>query len=671
MPSTIKDNEIYKIAKLPNFRSEQPVYNRQNIDAIKHLNKQIGILQGKIRDLEERKLETFKYIKGTSPEDRSLPNPNGEVQFDSSNKSIKVKTNGENIDLKLIGLGSFTGTFITTDGLTPFIDNWNAGPYNISSAGNILLSAGYIDSKAYYYIDGSKFISVDGTGNMMIGEGAGNGGVSTGGTHIGYRAGFSTEAAGIDSVNIGFEAGLIQTTAIGCVNIGGLAGHSMLTQGYTVNIGYKAGRLGIARYNINIGYKAGELATHTNAYGNVNIGYTAGQQSVIGQENINIGSTANREGLGKTCIFIGYNVAVQIPTTLASTVIGTRAMINNAVSITYSTVIGAYACTQSRSAIVSSVVIGSYACYTNNAISNAQATVLGTYGGYFATDVTNSIFVGHKSGYRETQPNKLYIDSLARGGTEALGRTGSLVYGVFDATVANQFIRFNGTVQLYQDNLYMKWGAGGDSGVKDDGSNMIFDCDIGSVTGREFQFQNGFLRTENADYRRYYHLPIAAFDPGASGATWTDPDANTLGGWQLDNAGEIIFSKVDVHDDWDGVSDLTAEIFFEVNIDNSGGNVGDTVDIKMVSYYKGAGESSNKTQAVEVATVVDQSPQYKLYKVELVIDHDFADNVIENGDQITICLNLETDTSEVDDIVITSASYYYNTKHVGIESGDA
>ena len=171
-------------------------------------------------------------------------------------------------------------------------------------------------------------------------------------------------------------------------------------------------------------------------------------------------------------------------------------------------------------------------------------------------------------------------------------------------------------------------------------------------------------------YRRYYHLPLAAFDPGASGATWVDPDVNTLGGFQLDAAGEILFAKVDVHADWDAASDLNVELYFEVNIDNTGGLVTDTVDIKAVVYYKGVGELVNKSQVVEVATVVGQSDQYNLFKVELALNYDEVDNVIQAGDAITICMNLETDTSEVDNIIIVDAAFYYNTTHIGIESGD-
>ncbi|NHJ87771.1 MAG: hypothetical protein FK734_20080 [Asgard group archaeon] len=178
------------------------------------------------------------------------------------------------------------------------------------------------------------------------------------------------------------------------------------------------------------------------------------------------------------------------------------------------------------------------------------------------------------------------------------------------------------------------------------------------------------VRSLTSSYRRYYHIPLGAFDPGASGATYTSANNNTVGGWQLDAAGEILEATIDIHYDWDGASDLKADVKFEVNIDNTGGNVSDTVDLKLTLYYKGDGDISTKTQIIEVATIVGQSPRYKSFHIQFTIDWDAVDNIIESGDILFLKLNLETDTSEVDNIIINHATIYYNTMHVGIESGD-
>ena len=142
-------------------------------------------------------------------------------------------------------------------------------------------------------------------------------------------------------------------------------------------------------------------------------------------------------------------------------------------------------------------------------------------------------------------------------------------------------------------------------------------------------------------------------------------------GWQLNAVGETVAGSIDVHSDWDGASDPKVEMTFTVNVDNTGGGAGDTVDIKIVFYYKGEGETACRTQTVEDATVVGACAQWTQFKHEFTIDHDIgAGNDLAAGDIICLKANLETDTSEVDDITINAASFYYNKTHVGIESGD-
>ena len=173
-----------------------------------------------------------------------------------------------------------------------------------------------------------------------------------------------------------------------------------------------------------------------------------------------------------------------------------------------------------------------------------------------------------------------------------------------------------------------------------------------------------------SNYRRYHHASLFSSSPGASGATFTDADGNTIGGWQLNAAGELLRFQFDIHSDWDGASDMKAHIHFDTNADNGGGAGGDTVDVKMVFYYKGTGDIVTKTQTVEVATVIGTVAQYTNFSVAFTFDWDASSNVIEAGDHITGVMNLETDTSEVDDIIVTDISFQYNKTNVGIESGD-
>lgn len=242
----------------------------------------------------------------------------------------------------------------------------------------------------------------------------------------------------------------------------------------------------------------------------------------------------------------------------------------------------------------------------------------------------------------------LYINNVAYNSAD-------VSYGIYDSSSANW--RLNSVDQ------YIEFG---DKDVKI-GSDDDGYLDLVADTGIRV---SNFVRHTSSDYRRYYHLPVSAFNPGASGATWTPLSANTIGGYRLDSAGEKLYFDTDVHDDWDGASDLVVEIYFAVNVNNIDGGTGDTVDLKLDAYYNSVGDTSTKTQTQEVATVVGQSAQYKVFKSTHTLNWDEVDKVIEAGDMIGFILNLETDTSEVDDVIILHGGFYYNTTHLGIESGD-
>lgn len=177
----------------------------------------------------------------------------------------------------------------------------------------------------------------------------------------------------------------------------------------------------------------------------------------------------------------------------------------------------------------------------------------------------------------------------------------------------------------------------------------------------------GPLRGATSLWWREHHYSIFSISPGASGATETAPDANTLGGFQLDVNTELLFFNCHVHPDWSADSDVEVHIHFEVNVDNTGGSVGDTVDLQLIVRMKGEGDTAIKTQTLENAVVVDQSAQYKAFETIFVIDFDSGTDPVDSGDLIALTLNLETDTSEVDDVIINHVMCRYKTKKVANE----
>lgn len=204
------------------------------------------------------------------------------------------------------------------------------------------------------------------------------------------------------------------------------------------------------------------------------------------------------------------------------------------------------------------------------------------------------------------------------------------------------------------------------------GDSYLLDFGVGGT--REFSVTTGGLTTvgdvirgSSSLWYNYRQVAVSSIDPGASGATWVDPSANTVGGWQLDASSETLEFQADIHDDWDGASDIKICVYFETNIDNSGGSGTDSVDMQIVCRMKTVGESSCKTQTLETAKTVGTAAQYTMFESEFYLDYDDVSNPVETNDIIGFQLNLETDTSEVDDIIINHIEILYQSANVRIE----
>jgi hypothetical protein len=178
------------------------------------------------------------------------------------------------------------------------------------------------------------------------------------------------------------------------------------------------------------------------------------------------------------------------------------------------------------------------------------------------------------------------------------------------------------------------------------------------------------IRGATSLYSRYYHIALGSTNPGASGAAWIVPSVYSVGGWRINSDTKVLSGNSDVHADWDGASDLTVEVYFESNVDNSGGQWNHTVDLNLTTYYKGIGDEATKSQTQRVSTTVGACNQYAQFKAEFTIDWDKASNVVEVGDILRFVLAIDTGWSEVDDVIINNMSIHYSTAHIGIESGD-
>lgn len=176
---------------------------------------------------------------------------------------------------------------------------------------------------------------------------------------------------------------------------------------------------------------------------------------------------------------------------------------------------------------------------------------------------------------------------------------------------------------------------------------------------------DGTITASSAPWYRCTYIPATAISKGASDATWAAPDGSTLGGWQLDGATEYLYFRAKVCGDWDGASDLRLVCFVEK--DCAGGSANDTIDLKVVSYYKKYDSADTNTQTAETPVTVDDDARYTQYRALFTIDWDKADNVVEEGDVFSFVMNLETDTSECDDVIVTHCQWSYQVLTPSLE----
>jgi len=174
------------------------------------------------------------------------------------------------------------------------------------------------------------------------------------------------------------------------------------------------------------------------------------------------------------------------------------------------------------------------------------------------------------------------------------------------------------TDNLYSNASYIRVGAGGDAG-----------------------------------YWHEYNMSAFSASPGMSGSTLIATNASSLGGYQLNAIGEYLYFTTHVENDWDGVSNGLIEIWFEVNDDNSGGLVTDTVDFSLEVYHKLVTEQTNTVISLGGSTVVGQSQQHDLFKQDIIITN------LRLNEVISFRINLNTIISEVDDIIINYVEFKY------------
>ena len=173
-----------------------------------------------------------------------------------------------------------------------------------------------------------------------------------------------------------------------------------------------------------------------------------------GAYNTAVGAYAIVTGSGGQNTAVGYTCMPWVGQAYQCSAVGYLALYS-ATDAAYCSALGAFSLYQNTTARHNTGV-GHNALYANvlgqynttvgtNSLVNETGgynTALGAYAGWTNPSGVGNVFIGNYAGYYETQSNKLFIDNAQRA-SEADGRLKALIYGVFDAAVANQQLTFN------------------------------------------------------------------------------------------------------------------------------------------------------------------------------------------------------------------------------------
>ena len=343
----------------------------------------------------------------------------------------------------------------------------SSGSTNIA-IGNRSLSNSTVSNLTAIGAD-SLTLNTTGTGLVAVGYQAGKYNVKgTNNSYFGYQAGYSGTTV-VSSITItnggtGYTAGalIVNNTGTGGT---GLAGTYTVDGSGVIN--------GITITNNGSGYNSAPVVTPqaggssavltavlSSAIENTAFGYKTLYANTSGRLNTAVGSNVlvkNTTGVENTGF--GYNTLVENTTGSYNMGIGSNSLYKN-VSGDSNTAVG-YASLYSNTGnnntslgVLSgrnqtsgnyNIYIGSQSAWKSGVTATGSGNVfMGFQTGINATGSYN-IFSGYMAGKYETGSYKIFIDNRDRT-DEATARTNSLIYGVTDATPANQTLAINGVL---------------------------------------------------------------------------------------------------------------------------------------------------------------------------------------------------------------------------------
>jgi hypothetical protein len=192
----------------------------------------------------------------------------------------------------------------------------NVGIGTSSPAAKLDVS-GDISAASVYKIGGSTVLSVQGTGNTLVGVGAGTNNTGNYNTFSGSLAGLYN-TTGYSNTFSGYRAGYSNTTGSYNTFSGTMAGRFNTIGNYNTFSGNQAGYFNTeGNYNTFSGYQTG--CSNTTGIGNTFSGFRAGISNTTGNYNIFIGNdTGSNNTTGSGNVFIGNGAGYTEPNSISN-----------------------------------------------------------------------------------------------------------------------------------------------------------------------------------------------------------------------------------------------------------------------------------------------------------------------------------------------------------------
>ncbi|KKL06814.1 hypothetical protein LCGC14_2592270, partial [marine sediment metagenome] len=145
----------------------------------------------------------------------------------------------------------------------------------------------------------------------------------------------------------------------------------------------------------------------------------------------------------------------------------------------------------------------------------------------------------------------------------------------------------------------------------------------------------------NGAYWRKDHAKASAVSPGGSGATEAIINTATYV-WLLDANTEYLYFCTDIHDDWDGASDVVVELTVALSGDET---ANDVIQAEVVAEYVGDHgdiDTGIRTQTRTINhDVVSDNNQGDTHEMTFILDHDLGSHEIAAGDHLSLRFRLD------------------------------